>query len=94
MGAISRGAEVTVMTKRELQEKLFDADPGWLGPKYLKGFWAETDWETRALAILQARNGGSMTPAMMTLLRRQARLGKLTTYEQCQVVAAKWLGDK
>ena len=94
VGAISRGAEVTLITRREFQEKLFDADPGWLGPKYLKGFWAEPDWETRALAILRARNGGSMTPAMMTLLRRQARKGKLTSYEQCQVVAARWLGDK
>ncbi len=94
VGAISRNAEVTLIARRELQEKLFDADPGWLGPKYLKGFWAETDWETKAEAILRARNGGSMTPAMMTLLRRQARASKLKIYEQCQVVAAKWLGNK
>jgi hypothetical protein len=38
------------MTRRYFQEKLFDAEPGWLGPKYLKGFAAEPDchsrWET------------------------------------------------
>lgn len=54
---------------RKLQEKLFDAESGWLGSKYLKDFWAETNWD-RVKLIYQARNGGSMTPAIMTQLRR------------------------
>ncbi len=82
------------MARRPLQEKLFDADPGWLGPKYLKDFWAETDWLARWELIQQARNGGSMTPAMMTQLRRQERIGHLTFYEQCQVVHAQWQGSR
>lgn len=93
VGAIARGASVQLMARRHLQQKLFDAEPGWLGPKYLKGFWAEPDWEKRWELIQQARNGGSMTPAMMTQLRSLQKSGKLTLHEQCQVVEAKWLGN-
>ena len=53
----------SLMIRRQLSEKLFDAEPGWLGPKYLKGFFAQSDWEQRVMMIQQARNGGSMTPA-------------------------------
>ena len=38
VGSIARGAHVLLMTRRYFPEKLFDAEPGWLGPKYLKGF--------------------------------------------------------
>jgi len=93
VGAIARGAKVVLISRRQLQEKLFDAEPGWLGPKYLKGFWAEPDGESRAQFIQQARNGGSMTPAMMLQLRRAHRDGKLTFHEQCQVMSAVWQGN-
>lgn len=81
------------MVRRQLQAKLFDAHPGWLGPKYLKGFWAESDWEKRAQLIQQARNGGSLTPAMMSQLRQHSRNGQLRFDENCQVVKAQWLDN-
>ena len=93
VGAIARGAQVQLLTRRQLQEKLFDADPGWLGPKYLKEFEAEPEWENRARLIQQARNGGSLTPIMMSQLRQQARRGQLKFSENCQVVKAEWLGN-
>ena len=93
VGAIQRGAKVFLMSRRTLYEKLFDADPGWLGPKYLKSFWAEPNWHARWQMIQQARNGGSMTPAMLTQLRRLQRDGRVVFYEQCQVSQAQWLGD-
>ncbi|MBD2355012.1 SidA/IucD/PvdA family monooxygenase [Tolypothrix sp. FACHB-123] len=93
VGAISRGAKVDLMMRRQLQEKLFDAEPGWLGPKYLKGFFAEPDYAQRFTMIKQARNGGSMTPAMGMQLRRQVRHGNLKLDENCQVVKAEWLGE-
>ncbi|MGC8711865.1 MAG: SidA/IucD/PvdA family monooxygenase [Leptodesmis sp.] len=93
VGAIQRGAEIILMSRRHVYEKLFDADPGWLGPKYLKGFWAEPNWLIRYQMIQQARNGGSMTPAMLTQLRRLERDGKITFYEQCQVSQAQWLNN-
>jgi cation diffusion facilitator CzcD-associated flavoprotein CzcO len=93
LGAIARGAEVILMARRQFYEKLFDAEPGWLGPKYLKGFHAEPCWEKRWHMIQSARNGGSLTPAVLTHLRRLARDGKLSFYEQCEVKDAEWKGD-
>ncbi|MBW4649415.1 MAG: lysine N(6)-hydroxylase/L-ornithine N(5)-oxygenase family protein [Kastovskya adunca ATA6-11-RM4] len=90
VGAIALGAKVQIMVRRQLQERLFDADPGWLGPKYLKAFRAEADWEQRSSLIQQARNGGSMTPAIMTQLRRYSRSGQLRFDEQCEIVKAEW----
>lgn len=90
VGAIQRGAKVLLMSRRQVYEKLFDADPGWLGSKYLKPFWAEPDWLSRWQMIQQARNGGSMTPAMLTQLRRLAHDGSVQFYEQCQVSQARW----
>ena len=94
LGALKRGANVTLMVRRQLKEKLFDAEPGWLGPKYLKGFSAETDWQKRWNLIQQARDGGSMTPAVMTQLRRYQHQDELSIFEKCQVVSAEFVGDR
>ena len=93
LGALARGATVVMMARRTFYEKLFDAEPGWLGPKYLKGFHAEPNWETRWQMIQSARNGGSLTPAIFTKLRRWERQGKLSFYERCEVQSAEWKGD-
>ena len=90
LGAIARGAQVMIMARRTFYEKLFDAEPGWLGPKYLKGFHAEPSWQTRWQMIRDARNGGSLTPAVLTKLRRLERDGKLSFYERCEVQSATW----
>ena len=90
VGAVARGAKVVMMARRTFEEKMFDADPGWMGPKYLKGFRAEPNMETRWQMAQQARNGGSLTPAVMTRLRRLQNEGHITFYEQCQVAHAEW----
>jgi FAD-NAD(P)-binding len=90
VGALARGARVTLLVRRQLQEKLFDAEPGWLGPKYLKGFEAESDCWKRWEMIQQARNGGSIPPAMMMALRRYQRQGQLTIHEHCEIKDACW----
>ena len=90
IGATKRGAQVMLMTRRDLQIKLFDAEPGWLGPKYLKGFTSETDWHRRWQMIQQARNGGSVTPEMMLQLNRLVRTEKVKLVENCQVKSAQW----
>ncbi|MEL7512876.1 MAG: FAD-dependent oxidoreductase, partial [Cyanobacteria bacterium J06554_3] len=94
MGALKRGARVLLMARRAFQEKIFDAAPGWLGPKYLKGFEAETDWEKRWQMIQQARNGGSFTPETLTRLRKFSAEGRVFLYEQCQVTRAVWQGER
>ena len=89
-GAINLGATVTLMTRKQLQSRIFDADPGWLGPKYLKDFHAESDWYERYRLIQQARNGGSMTPDIMLQLSQAVNEGKLRIDECCQVMDAQW----
>ncbi len=93
VGAAKRGAKVLMMARRTFQERLFDTDPGWLGPKYLKGLYAEPDMQARWRMVREARDGGSLTPAMATQLRRLERHGQVTLYERCQVADARWLGD-
>ena len=93
LGAMARGAQVIMMARRQFYAKLFDAEPGWLGPKYLKGFHAEPSWHQRWQMIQQARNGGSVTPAMLLRLRRLERQGQITFYEPCEVRDAQWQGD-
>lgn len=93
VGAISRGAKVHLMIRRQMQEKLFDAEPGWLGPKYLKAFFAEQDYQKRFEMIVQARNGGSMTPETGMQLRRQVDSGNLKIGENCQIVKASFVGE-
>ncbi|MFZ4730611.1 MAG: FAD/NAD(P)-binding protein [Pseudanabaena sp.] len=92
LGAIASGAKVLLMSRRQFKEKLFDADAGWLGPKYLKGFHAETDWQKRREIVLSARDGGSMTPSVMTQLRREHHSGKLEFHPECEVAEAIWNG--
>ena len=41
-------------------------------------------------SVQQARNGGSVTPAMLLHLRRLERQGQITFYEQCEVQQAEW----
>ena len=92
-GAIALDANVTLMTRKQLQSKIFDADPGWLGPKYLKDFHSQTDWDKRYQQILQARNGGSITPEMMQKLRKSADEGKARIDECCEIKDAQWQGN-
>ncbi|HEY9697594.1 MAG TPA: FAD/NAD(P)-binding protein [Trichocoleus sp.] len=87
VGAIQRGAEVMLMSRRNIYEKLFDADPGWLGPKYLKDFWAEPNWFVRWQMIQQARNGGSTARSLLKqdLLLDQAPIAVGCSWHQRQV---------
>ncbi len=94
LGAVERGAQVLLMSRRNVYGKLFDADPAWIGPKYLKGFWAEPDLHTRWEMIQAARNGGSMTPAILARLRQLERNGQVVFYEQCGVSQAEWSDDR
>jgi cation diffusion facilitator CzcD-associated flavoprotein CzcO len=93
VGAIQTGAQVTMMHRRQFYDKLFDADPGWLGPKYLKGFEANRNWAERFDLVKNTRNGGSLTPAIMSQLRQAEKLGKLDFLENCEVQQAIWQQD-
>jgi cation diffusion facilitator CzcD-associated flavoprotein CzcO len=90
VGAIRRGARVSLLCRRELRCKPFDADPGWLGPKHLKAFRREPCWRRRRQQVLAARGGGSITPQLALALGQERQRGLLEIHEHCQVREACW----
>jgi len=90
IGVAVRGATAMLMARRNYYEKPFDAEPGWLNPKYLKAFWSEKSWEVRAKIVRSARNGGSLTPAVLTKLRKLKAEHKVAFHENCQVKSVTW----
>jgi len=92
LGALRQGARVTLLCRRPLRQQPFDADPGWLGPRYLKAFAAEPCWRRRHQQVLEARNGGSITPEVAAELRQARHRGQLRIEEHCQVAHARWRG--
>ncbi len=70
LGAWRRGAKVRWVTRRPVVARMFDVDPGWLGPKRLDGYAAIGSPERRLAAAREARNGGSIPPWMLDALAR------------------------
>ncbi|MFM7675753.1 MAG: FAD/NAD(P)-binding protein [Synechococcus sp.] len=90
LGALRRGARAHLLCRGSLKRKPFDADPGWLGPKYLKAFQAEPCMQRRRRLVLEARGGGSITPEAAAQLRQAQARGELQLQEHGQVQAARW----
>lgn len=82
-GAARRGASVTLLTRRPLEVRAFDTEPGWLGPKRLSGFEAEPDPSARLAAVRAARGGGTI-PAWM-----RERLAHLESDDRLRIVEAR-----
>lgn len=70
LGAARRGARVRVLCRRALEERMFDTDPGWLGPKELRGFRSESSMPCRRQLIDDARGGGTVPPRWLQAVRR------------------------
>jgi hypothetical protein len=60
---------VTLLTRHPIRIRQFDADPGWLGPRYLAGFHAQRDPDARRRVIRDARHRGSVPPDVASALR-------------------------
>jgi FAD-NAD(P)-binding len=88
--AVRRGAGVTLVSRHPLASKLFDADPGWIGPKYLRLFQREEDPAARLRMVRRARGGGSVTPDLLATLERHATAGLVTLRIEDEVIAARW----
>ncbi len=76
-GAAIRGAHVHLVHRRPLVERNFDTDPGWLGPKEMRGFTAERDLHARGVMAAAARGGGSIPPWILDHLADLADLDNL-----------------
>lgn len=80
LGAVKRGAQVSLLCRRKLRSKLFDTDTGWLGPKYLKAFQSESCWRLVTVvpshpgSPLPCRGNGSRAVCRHTRTARSGRL--------------------
>ncbi len=77
VGAVQRRARVTLVTRRPIVERDFDVEPGWLGPRYLNGFWRHEDPRRRLDIARAARGGGSMPGWMCRRLRAEIDGGRI-----------------
>jgi lysine/ornithine N-monooxygenase len=88
--ADERGARVTLMSRHRLEARLFDADPGWVGPKYLSIFQREPDPAARLRMIRRARGRGSVTPELLDRLRRHQSDGRIEILEETAILATRY----
>lgn len=89
LGAIARGAHVTLLTRRRLTVRRFDTHPTWLGPKQRRPFEAEADPGVRRRLIDQARGGGTVPHRIRRRLDDAAEAGTLDLRERTHLVAAE-----
>ena len=64
---------VTLCTRRAIQSRQFDLDLGWMGRERtsrLAEFWAVKNSEERMTRLANAKNGGSMTPEVLSELSK------------------------
>ena len=64
------GRTVTVLSRHAPREQQFDSDPGWVGPKNMRGFSEIQDHRRRREIIRKARHRGSMPKDVLLDLRR------------------------
>lgn len=67
--ARERPGNVALISRHALRKHAFDADPCWLGPKCMSGFYASRDPVVRRLAIDRARLRGSAPSEVIASIR-------------------------
>lgn len=72
------GRSVTVVARHGLRDHQFDSDPGWIGPKFMRGFLATPDLSERREMIQNARHRGSVPPDAAQDLQAALRSGAVT----------------
>ncbi|UXR78168.1 MULTISPECIES: lysine N(6)-hydroxylase/L-ornithine N(5)-oxygenase family protein [unclassified Staphylococcus] len=76
-----RSEPIHLWLKKPLEVFDFDAEPGWLGPKYMRCFQCEKDLAKRAEINRQERHKGSMPKEMHLKLRHAQEEGKLIIHQ-------------
>jgi Pyridine nucleotide-disulphide oxidoreductase len=85
--AIRAPGHVTLLMRHAPRVHQFDADTGWITPRYLDGFYQEHDYTRRRAMITAARHRGSMPPDIAAELQTAVENGLLTLRED-EVVGA------
>jgi thioredoxin reductase len=69
--------EVTMVKRHPFRVKLFDSDPGWLGPKRQHAFRNDINYTSRRRKIIEARHRGSITRDLHMKLHHLKKRGQL-----------------
>ena len=77
----TEGHSVHLLSRHSLRKHQFDSEPGWLGPKLMKGFVREKDLSRRRALISEARHKGSVPPDVHGALRKASTHQKLVWHE-------------
>jgi hypothetical protein len=93
LGAVERGAAVTLVARRRLAVRRFDTHPSWLGPKKRRPFEQETDPVVRRRIVDGARGGGSIPHRVRRRLDVAIRDGRLELRERITTVGTVPIGD-
>lgn len=75
---------VTLCSRAPLQSRQFDLDLPWMGRERtsrLASFWSIDDYEQRMEQLVNAKNGGSMTPEVLEELEKGKKSGHYTCFE-------------
>ncbi|MEB6237640.1 lysine N(6)-hydroxylase/L-ornithine N(5)-oxygenase family protein [Staphylococcus gallinarum] len=72
--------QIHLWTNKPLAVHDFDADPGWLGPKYMTRFKQITTSEEKQQVILNERHKGSMPKELELRLKKYVKQGKLVIH--------------
>ncbi|TVQ94565.1 MAG: hypothetical protein EA397_01375 [Deltaproteobacteria bacterium] len=76
-----RGCVVHLVRRHGPRVHTFDSDPGWVGPKHMRGFLADPDPDLRRRKITAARHRGSMPEELAEALDHAARAGAIHLVE-------------
>jgi thioredoxin reductase len=92
--AIKRGVnKVHLLMRGPLKVKYFDVDLDWVG-KFRNfnqaAFWSADTDEERFEMLVQARNGGSMTPRYRKILDAHVASGKIELHTHTTLQSIKW----
>ena len=84
----SSAKSVTLMSRRPLLCQPYDCEVGWWGNKRLNAFWNDPNPENRLKSCRQARQQGSVSPAMWATLAEAVADGALLVVESSQIESA------
>jgi hypothetical protein len=76
----ARGLRTVLLSRHALRERQFDSDPGWMGPRFLRGFEATRDPAARRALIAGARFRGSAPADALAALRAAEAAGGLEVH--------------
>lgn len=77
----AQGHRVELISRHKFREHQFDSDPGWLGPKYMRGFSAQSCLAQRRSMITQARHRGSAPRDVLRCLKQAISRGEIRWHQ-------------